>query len=133
MLRCTECPLKWKISFYRNKERTLPIHEFACTNCTRVQELFFHAHTDTREVECDICSSIANRIISRVSINPHGNAPVSGLDDTDDLTLGKLIANKGVPAEHKREMREKRERFSKNQKAFERRQDEHKFDPRSKD
>ncbi|KKK80076.1 hypothetical protein LCGC14_2827070, partial [marine sediment metagenome] len=46
---------------------------------------------------CDECGSIGYRIVSGFSFNKIG--PVSGLDDTDELTLGKLVQERGIPAE----------------------------------
>ena len=52
---------------------------------------------------------------------------LSGVDDTDDLTIGKLIANKGIPAEHKRKINERITKYNTGQKEFTKRQHQHKF------
>lgn len=52
---------------------------------------------------------------------------VEGIDDTDDLTLGKLVENGGVPAEVKRSIRERVDRYKKGKAEYEHRQRQLKF------
>jgi putative FmdB family regulatory protein len=105
----------------------MPIYEFKCTNCERVVERYFHVQSKVREVECQICSSPCKKIISRFNFSFAEQQKLSGVDDTDDLTLGKIVAEGGIPAEHKRKVREQVDRVKKHKekaKEFSKRQQE---------
>ena len=81
----------------------MPIYEYKCISCyTIFERLVFPADLKKAprfEVAavCDECGSVGYRIVSGFSFNKIG--PVRGLDDTDELTLGKLVQERGIPAE----------------------------------
>ena len=52
---------------------------------------------------------------------------LSGVDDTDDLTLGKIVANKGIPEEHKRKITDRINKYNKGKKEYVKRQHKYKF------
>lgn len=84
----------------------MPIYEFFCKKCDFVFEKIYtqteaKAWSGTIDAGaiCPKCSQIALRCPSSFSFNQIG--VLTGVDDTDALTLGKLVANKGVPSEFK--------------------------------
>ena len=53
-----------------------------------------------------------------------------GIDDTDDLTIGKIVGEGGTPVEHKRELaeyRKRHERVAEYEKSLKERQKQHGF------
>jgi len=83
----------------------MPIFEYHCKKCKKDFESIFTL-TQFRmwpwvekEDYCPKCSKVANRIMSRFSYNKIPK--LEGIDDTDDLTLGKMAIEGGIPAEFK--------------------------------
>jgi putative FmdB family regulatory protein len=90
----------------------MPIYEFACKTCGKITEHLFKVSDLSATCKCE-CGSVTKKIISRIGMINMNSKPLSGVDDTDELTLGKIVANKGLPAEHKRKYAEARERRKK--------------------
>jgi len=84
----------------------MPIYEYKCRDCENIIEIYFKVTDEIGEVECDMCVGLCDKLISRIGRIDMNPGPLSGVDDTDELTLGKIIANKGMPAEHKRQYAE---------------------------
>ena len=99
----------------------MPLYEFKCESCGNVTEKLFKITDSTTSYQCPLCGGTSRKIISRIGrINMHPG-PLTGIDDTDDLTLGKIVANKGMPAEHKRryaELRKRQERVAEYEKGL---------------
>lgn len=83
----------------------MPIYEYKCLNCDAIFEKLVMVK-DFKFVSgaeflaaCPDCDFLSYRVMSRFSYNKIG--PVSGIDDTDDFTLGKLVQERKVPAEFK--------------------------------
>ena len=110
----------------------MPIYEYKCDECGTVIGRYRKISDIKGVLICDSCGGICKKLISRIGridMNPGG---LSGVDDTDELTLGKIVANKGMPAEHKRQYAEERERRSKvaeYEKGFKERAKKYGFDP----
>lgn len=88
----------------------MPIYEYKCESCEDIIERYFKVSGMSPTIICELCGGNCNKIISRIgqiNMNPGG---LSGVDDTDELTLGKIVAEGGMPAEHKRQYAEYRER-----------------------
>lgn len=99
---------------WQNREVVVPIYEYKCMNCYVIFELLVFT-ADLKKAPgvevaavCDECGSVGHRIVSGFSFNKIG--PVSGIDDTDELTLGKLVQERGIPAEFKPTIAQIRER-----------------------
>lgn len=98
----------------------MPIYEYECLGCCEIFErIVFSSDIDKapalqHSAVCDNCGDIGYKIVSGFSFNKIG--PVSGIDDTDDLTLGKIVQNRGVPAEFKPTMAEIKAREDRKQK-----------------
>ncbi len=109
----------------------MPIFEFACINCGLIHEGFFHSRNNKPEyIDCQVCVGRCEPIVSTFSTGGGIGQKLSGIDDTDDLTLGKLVAEGKLPAEFKRQQREERKRISelgKINKGYEQRQKERSF------
>jgi len=87
----------------------LPLYEFQCERCGKITEKLYRMSDSSMPYKCD-CGATAKKIISRLGIVRVGDGKLYGIDDSDDLTLGKIIANRGMPAEHKRKYAESRKR-----------------------
>lgn len=81
----------------------MPIYEYECISCYTIFERIVMS-SDLKKAPaieataiCDECGNMGYRIASVFSFNKIG--PVSGIDDTDDLTLGKIVQERGIPAE----------------------------------
>jgi len=88
----------------------MPIYEFRCENCGKVNEIYSRVSGKQQEV-CRVCGGLARKIISAPGAVRAGDGKLTGIDDTDDLTIGKLVANRGIPAEHKREWNKRQARI----------------------
>ena len=89
----------------------MPIYEYRCEDCDNINEIYFKSSECPRGVDCRLCGKIAIKIISAPGTVRVGDGKLSGIDDTDEFTFGKLIANKGIPAEHKREWDKRQKRI----------------------
>lgn len=106
----------------------MPIYEYKCTNCEERFEMFAASYRlKKKEVECLVCSSMCKPIMSKFRTSDSLMKPLSGVDDTDELTIGKLVANRGMPAESKRKERERAEKYAKGKAAYKERQERYKF------
>lgn len=116
----------------------MPIYEYECAICNLIfEELVlggfyspsYHGGYLNKELaKCPSCGSISYRIMSRFSYNKIG--PVSGIDDTDDFTLGKLVQERKVPAEFKPTIEQirKREEMKVKSKAYKERVKKYQLD-----
>ena len=106
----------------------MPIHEYQCENCLYVTEHYFHT-TDKipRVTKCDFCGKKSKKVLSAFNTGQSILKKVSGIDDTDDLTLGKIIDEGKIPEEYARPVRERISKFNKGQEEHKRRQHQHKF------
>jgi putative FmdB family regulatory protein len=111
----------------------MPIYEYKCDDCGNVEEKYFHNEfTRLLTIKCPHCFyGICHRVISTFNTGPQLLKKMSGVDDTDDLTLGKIVADKTIPAEFSRKIREKNERVKKFDAELRRRRELHKFRPHS--
>ena len=92
----------------------MPIYEYFCGHCGSTTTVFKASYRNKRKrEECEECGELATSVLSTFNTSPSIFVPLSGVDDTDDLTVGKLVANKGMPAEHKRNVRERIDRYNK--------------------
>ena len=103
----------------------MPIHEFKCDECGHNTDYFFHTRDKVKyKVKCDMCGGVARRVLSSFNTGEGMFKKLSGVDDTDELTVGKIVADGKIPAEFKRPVRERIERYNKNKSAFEERKRE---------
>lgn len=113
----------------------MPIYEYQCKVCDNKFEKFMKIIQATYEIPCPECGGVCKKLISkigRIDMNP---GPLSGVDDTDELTLGKIVANKGMPAEHKRqysEIRKRRKEVAEYEKGLKERAKKYNFNPEEK-
>lgn len=114
----------------------MPIYEYQCKGCNNITEKYLKIFDDHTNVRCGLCNNECKKIISRIGRIDMNPGPLSGVDDTDELTLGKIVANRGMPAEHKRqyaEIRERRSKVAEYEKGLKERAKKFKFDPEEKD
>lgn len=97
----------------------MPIYEYYCENCDKTFEVILRPK-DLEQYplleECHLCMNCrasSKRILSTFAFNQIGI--LTGVDDTDELTLGKLVQNRGIPAEFKPTIKEIQERERKKQ------------------
>jgi len=110
----------------------MPIYEYGCIKCGRVMERYRKIADHSQNVICEKCGGHSKKLISKIGSIDMNPGPLSGVDDTDELTLGKIIANKGMPAEHKRqyaEIRERRKEVAEYEKGLQERAKQFDFDP----
>jgi len=111
----------------------MPIYEYKCTECDNIFEKFFTQSELRHEKErfdgsttiieqlatCPMCGELAGRVVSNFSFNMNPG-PISGIDDTNDLTLGKLVTEGKIPSEFKPTIKEiqDREKFRQMEKEY---------------
>ena len=118
----------------------IPIYEYECRMCGSTFEKIEKISTSSwkvvkkKEIYCTTCGSKrAYRVPSSFKIGT-GILETTGKSgyETDDLTLGKLIDEGGIPAEEKRRLR-KRDKMIKRQKKYtkelNKRAKKYEFDP----
>ena len=113
----------------------MPIYEYQCVNCEFIKEVFAASYRKKKKsLECDVCTSKCKPIMSRFKTSLTIGKKVPGIDDTDDLTIGKLVMEGGIPAEHKRKINDRKEmvaRVRRTEKQLEQRQRKYKFESES--
>jgi putative FmdB family regulatory protein len=110
----------------------MPIYEYKCKDCENISEHYIKIRDEQPKFNCALCGGACKKIISKLGMIDMNPGPLSGVDDTDELTLGKIIANKGMPAEHKRQyaaIREKRKEVAEYEKGLKERAKKFNFDP----
>ena len=97
----------------------MPIYEYRCDCCGKFFERVWSWPQIKTKPSLEFrafcgCGCLCPRSISPFNFTKIG--PVSGIDDTDDLTLGKIVQERGIPAEfrptiaqvqHREEMKNK--------------------------
>lgn len=95
----------------------MPIFEYYCEKCDKKFEEIWKSEEvrEYSEIEqwfpCPLCFNTSYRVPSGFAFNQQGI--LTGVDDTDEFTLGKLVANRGIPAEFKPTLQEIQEREKK--------------------
>ena len=106
----------------------MPIYEYVCAHCGTLEAAFVISYKKkAKTIECEVCGEDAYPVMSTFVTSGTVFTKVAGLDDTDDLTLGKLVDNGGVPAEVKRSIRERVAKYKKGKAEYEHRQQQLKF------
>ena len=106
----------------------MPVYEYMCPKCGTLIERFVISHKKKpQQIPCTECDEMATSIMSCFNTSSSMFKKLTGVDDTDDFTLGKLVANKGVPAEFKRKLRERITKYNKNRELYNRRKELFKF------
>jgi len=106
----------------------MPLHVFQCNKCGVREEYHFRTCDEVPPtITCDYCGGLSLKVFSPFNTSASLFKKLSGVDDTDDLTLGKIVADKKIPDEFKRPMREKQEKFNRNKAEYEKRKALHHF------
>jgi len=108
----------------------MPIYEYECTDPECGWRYDYYAHTwrnAQKKPKCDVCGKPAKKLMSTFVTSDTITKPLSGVDDTDDFTIGKLVANRRVPNEIKNPIRERIQKFNERNKEYTRRQEQLKF------
>jgi len=96
----------------------MPIYEYGCENCGQVFEIIRRvSNLPWREelenpIKCIQCGEMkAIKLASSFKLGSHclDTTKLTGYED-DDLTIGKIIDEGGIPYEFKEKMRKKEER-----------------------
>jgi putative FmdB family regulatory protein len=107
----------------------MPIYVYDCKNCNFFKDVYTTSYSKReKEIDCPVCTSKMVPVISGFNTSDGMMKKLSGVDDTDDLTLGKLIANKGIPAEHKRKIDNRIDKFNKGKNEYAKRKAKYKFE-----
>jgi len=106
----------------------MPLYEYMCPSCGTLTERFVASYKNKKRIiTCEECGEDAISVLSCFNTSSSMFKKLTGIDDTDDFTLGKLVANKGVPAEFKRKIRDKITKYNKGRKEYEKRKEIYKF------
>jgi len=99
----------------------MPLFEYQCGYCYVITEKFSHKRDDAPfKIKCPKCDKgVARKVLSTFRTSGTLFKPLSGVDDTDDLTLGKIAVEGKIPIEHKRKVRERIEGYNKKKEAHE--------------
>ena len=100
----------------------MPIHDYTCENCGHSFDAYIHVSKDVKKkLKCQVCGGKAVKVLSAFNTGGRLFKKLSGVDDTDDLTIGKIVAEGKIPAEHARPVRERISKHKKNKAEFEER------------
>lgn len=97
----------------------MPIYTYYCDGCGNDFEFLWTAEEVKKwpRVEhwviCKHCEELSRRTMAKFFYNQIGK--ISGIDDTDELTLGKLVFEGKIPAEHRPTSLEIKKRENKKQ------------------
>lgn len=106
----------------------MPVYEYKCKNCGHIMEYYQHVSEDIlRERVCDICEGKAVKILSAFNTGQTLFKRLSGVDDTENLTFGKIVADGKIPAEFKRKNKERIDRYNRFSKEYKRRKEMYRF------